>query len=222
LFVHLVLSTPVLDPLKSPRDVNPGVLKIRLEGHSTNITSTALNIQNNTTLARLNDAKSLLATALAEIAAANKKRLDNPHRNQYTVNPLIKKRDGDTQLFAVNESVAAVAALVAEADAAAKALNGTLYRDYSSLASFNKPNKRFAKRATGEAFWMEQIEHTGIQPFGPDPNYKVSFEPSLIFQILTLQFRYTGMSKIMVLLEMESMMILQLLIWLSRMETAAA
>ncbi|KAK3324790.1 pectate lyase superfamily protein-domain-containing protein [Cercophora scortea] len=109
----------------------------------------------------LEEARALIRKAQKEANIRNRERIANPRRNTYYARlsgkAAIRARAEDVQRFVVNETIAAAAALVAEADA----VNAT-ETDYS----------RF--RATG-TYWVEQMPHMGQIPYGgaANNNYKV-------------------------------------------------
>ena len=129
-------------------------------------------------------ARSLVDAAQREAGASNAYRLAHPHLNTYTFNnsqssSTQTRSDPEIPYFVVNDTIAEAAAIVAEADAAAKAANGTLFRDYTIPAQYSDAIQnvssfrasRLAKRTT--TFWMEEFVHDGILPFGGDSTYKV-------------------------------------------------
>ncbi len=111
-------------------------------------------------------------------------RLKNPRLNQYYLKnngtALVKARAQDIAIYTINSTVASAAALVAEADAAAQARNGTLHADYSipkkylQYTNYSPPSTSHLGKRTGTSFWMEDITHSGNFPFGSDnANYAV-------------------------------------------------
>lgn len=122
------------------------------------------------TAADLEKARAIVNSALGEAAARNKARLDNPSRNKYTLKPgtqaggSVVKRSGTKEtesdappLLEITQEIADAAALLAEADAYAK-------------ANRSAPLPRIAKRA---AYWMEDIARKGSWPFKNDDDYQV-------------------------------------------------
>ncbi|KAI0097347.1 glycoside hydrolase family 55 protein [Nemania sp. FL0031] len=113
----------------------------------------------------LEQARKIVQDAINESSKRNKARLANPPRNKYTLKPgttLAKNRATTVNattpppLLTITDEIAEAAALVAEADAVARAGNAT---------------KR-AVAASG-TFWMGSIARKGTVPWGDDPNYKV-------------------------------------------------
>jgi hypothetical protein len=103
-------------------------------------------------------------------ASSRKSRLDNPIRNVYTRAkdaPRVKRR-ADASLLPVPSDVVAAAALLAEVDAAAKYDNGTLFKNYQSMAdfkSFGTINRRSSasspeprEKRQSSTFWMEKVD----------------------------------------------------------------
>jgi hypothetical protein len=118
-------------------------------------------------------AREIVRLAQNEANKRNVERLQNPRLNIYYTNDTSnahatrKKRALEADLLPINSTVAAAAALVAEADAEAgkvvsAALNDTI-----------NEKRGLGKRAG--SFWMETIEHTGQFPYGGVDNngYKV-------------------------------------------------
>jgi hypothetical protein len=91
-----------------------------------------LHKRQNATQSDVDAARKLVAAAQAEAGAANAYRLKHPRRNQYTNRPTngtsSKMRARDVSSSAVNSTVVSAAALVAEADAALLASNGSLFK----------------------------------------------------------------------------------------------
>jgi hypothetical protein len=132
----------------------------------------------NASQAALEEARKLVLAAQAEAGERNLQRLANPRRNSYSsrnnTSAALKARQEDIALYTVNTTVAAAAALVAEADASNGMLNmypnvPEKYMKYLNHTS--TPTSQFNKRDT--YFWMEDIEHNGGMPFGNDKGYSV-------------------------------------------------
>ena len=104
-----------------------------------------LHKRQNATQSDVDAARKLVAAAQAEAGAANAYLLKHPRRNQYTTRPTngtsSKMRARDVSSSAVNSTVASAAALVAKADAALLASNGSLFKGISSLISSFLPAK---------------------------------------------------------------------------------
>jgi len=136
----------------------------------------AAGIYSNSTTS-LAQARVLIAAAIQNVTVSNKARVDNPRGNIYTTKPSTSSKfRRDTNTTVVTPEVASAAALLAEADAAERAKNGTLHRDYSEVfALWNKADSSgLSKRATNNGtWWLEGIEHLGTQPFGGNSSYKV-------------------------------------------------
>jgi len=140
--------------------------------------SESINKHKNTSASTIALARAKVAAAIQQVSISNKARVQNPLRNNYgSQSPASRvRRDASLHPLVIDPDVAAAAALVAEVDAAAEALNGTLYSDYPIINAFRQKNKnlRKQKRQT-TSFWLEGIEHLGTQPFGGNSSYKVSF-----------------------------------------------
>jgi hypothetical protein len=146
--------------------------------HSRKMTkSSAPHFKRNLTKSDVEEARALVLLAQKEASERNAKRVNNPRRNQYylknTGNFAMKARAEDVELYAINSTIATAAALVAEADAAAQANNGTLLRDYTIPDKYAKyesskaPEARHLKKRAA-SFWMENIAHVGYFPYGPN------------------------------------------------------
>jgi polygalacturonase len=126
------------------------------------------------------NARVLVLEAQKEAGDRNAKRVKNPRLNHYYANntsgATLRARSDSVDLFSVNSTVAAAAAIVAEADAAA---NGTFLKPFvipEKYAKYVGPGistaGKLKKRAT--SFWMEDITHQGSFPFGSNnANYQV-------------------------------------------------
>ncbi|KAL4781792.1 pectate lyase superfamily protein-domain-containing protein [Aspergillus varians] len=115
----------------------------------------------NTTDAGIDEARVVVRNAIATMTNLNKARLDKPMHNTYKrssiTNPVRRTDDDYPPLLHITDELAHAAALVAEADMAAKLANGS-----STLV----------KRADG-TFWMKDIRRQGTVPWGNDVQYKV-------------------------------------------------
>ncbi|KAL2060447.1 hypothetical protein VTL71DRAFT_9478 [Oculimacula yallundae] len=121
----------------------------------------------------LESARDLVRKAQEEANARNVERLNNPRLNVYYTSNSTKhahkrKRAMEADLLQINATVAAAAALVAEADAGHADEELTAGQKY---VLGQKQKRGLEKRAT--RFWMENIEHTGRFPYGGESNYKV-------------------------------------------------
>jgi hypothetical protein len=123
-------------------------------------------IHANSTLAK---AREIVRLAQIEADARNLERLNNPRLNSYfakDANPHPQmKRAMAAELFPVSDTIAAAAALVAEADAA---LDNTPSESELYVAARSK------KRAL-RSFWLGGMEKSGKWPYGgsANANYKV-------------------------------------------------
>ncbi|KAH8816524.1 pectate lyase superfamily protein-domain-containing protein [Xylogone sp. PMI_703] len=170
-------SAAQIAELKKIADANRAkIAKIQVSHAAPNLTA-SITKHDNTPPAAIAEARAVVASAIAEMRATNKARVENPLRNTYVSrhSSSSKRRTAiPSPLTRPNTTVAAAAALVAEVDAAAKAKNGTLYRDYSSILALHRGHNSSApvKRQT-TSFWMEGVDHLGTQPLGGDSSYKV-------------------------------------------------
>jgi hypothetical protein len=119
----------------------------------------------NATEADLRQAREVVERAIEEAAVLNRKRLENPRRNNYGLQKGTKvfdRRDDESQappLLTITDDIAAAAALVAEADAIDENLvltNGT-----SAV-----PEAGVKETRQTSAFWMESIQRRGSWPWG--------------------------------------------------------
>ena len=136
----------------------------------------------NSTLAA---ARALIRQAQEEANLRNQERFKNPRVNSYYANfspeAALRARAAVIAAFTVNETVAAAAAMVAEADAAhgepepLPLLPEELTQIQSQFLGRESDREGpVAKRATA-GFWMEDIGHVGKVPYGGPDNkgYKV-------------------------------------------------
>ncbi|KAH7333308.1 exo-1,3-beta-D-glucanase [Rhexocercosporidium sp. MPI-PUGE-AT-0058] len=131
-------------------------------------------LASNTTLEQ---ARSLVRHAQQEADERNKERIKNPRLNTYSdtknKRSMLKERSDYANLFTVNSTIAAAAAMVAEADAAQS--NMTV-KDYSIPITIpqRQPQRRDMEKRAG-TFWMENIVNGGQIPYGGADNngYKV-------------------------------------------------
>lgn len=126
----------------------------------------------------IEQARKLVAEGHKKMADANKARVSNVRRNNYSLKPgsLASRAidEVDTTSFVVTDELAAAAALVAEADAAEKLKNGTLQTDYSEFMGTGSFDTRdTSNKRGGESWWMANLDNLGTQPFGGDNSYKV-------------------------------------------------
>jgi hypothetical protein len=127
----------------------------------------------------VDSARATVASAIAQMRISNKARVQNRLRNNYVLKPGTtgqKRRQSVPSPMVITPEVAAAAVLVTEADAAAKAANGTLHYDYSEFDALRHGNGGSnTKRQTTTPFWMEDktFNGTGSQPYGGVP-YTVS------------------------------------------------
>jgi hypothetical protein len=128
----------------------------------------------------VDSARATVASAIAQMRISNKAVVQNPLRNNYVLKPGTtgqKRRQSVPSPMVITPEVAAAAALVTEADAAAKAANGTLHYDYSAFDALRHRNggSNAKRQTTSTPFWMEDptFNGTGSQPYGGVP-YTVS------------------------------------------------
>jgi hypothetical protein len=144
--------------------------------------STNSTVVGNSTLA---DARAVVRKAQEEANIRNRERFQNPRVNSYYANlgpaAALRARAATAAALTVNETVAAAAALVAEADGAHgqpdpfPPLPADFAHIQSQVLGQDAPeNGPVSKRAT-QNFWMEDIKHSGKVPFGGADNngYKV-------------------------------------------------
>lgn len=113
----------------------------------------------------IDNARAVVAAALADSYAANRARTGLPLRNNYFLrrSSSTKPRRDAVSLPIINSSIAAAAALVAELDAAALAKNGTLHGNYSEIEALHRRRNGEPEKRQSATFWMEGIEHLGTQ-----------------------------------------------------------
>jgi hypothetical protein len=133
----------------------------------------------NATNGDISKAQKLVAEAIAQQGRYNTYRVDNPIRNSYASRNSVQAKGGKRSKGSrpsppsFNSTVRAAARLLAERDAAAQHLNGTLHKIYSKpdyLATEDTPH--LGKRAP-DTYWLEKMTHTGRSPMGGDPDYMV-------------------------------------------------
>lgn len=119
----------------------------------------------NVTEPQLRKAREIVEKAVEEAAVRNRKRLDNPLRNNYRLQDGTKiySRDEAPALLPITDEIADAAALVAEAD---------VFGDNFELtngSTFVRPETRQSK-----GFWMEDMKHQGAWPWGKnEADFKV-------------------------------------------------
>lgn len=138
------------------------------------------------------EARSLVRKAQQEASARNKERFANPRTNAYWAKhgsgaAGLRARADDVAAFAINETIAVAAAIVAEADYAhnvpveypplpddIRQLKEQMFGPTGADAGAGAAAGSLGKRALS-TFWMEDISHTGKVPFGGSANdgYKV-------------------------------------------------
>lgn len=134
--------------------------------------------ESNVTQDEISAAREIVASAIVQMRMINKKRVENPLRNNYvlrTPGPSRSRRD-DFPSLAISTEVANAAALITTVDFKAAAENGTSHFDYAQFDALrHRGSSPDTKRATS-SFWMEDpsINRTGRQPFGGDQSYTVS------------------------------------------------
>lgn len=128
----------------------------------------------------VDSARATVASAISQMRISNKARVQNPLRNNYVLKPGTagqKRRQSGPSPMVVTPTIAAAAKTVTEADAAAKAANGTLNYDYSAFDALRHRNDgpNTKRQTTSTPFWMEDktFNATGSQPYGAGP-YTVS------------------------------------------------
>jgi glucan 1,3-beta-glucosidase len=137
-----------------------------------------LHRRKNVTDSALAAARQIVLDAQAEASARNLDRFENPRRNTYdkrnNTAAALKARAEDIATYSINATVASAAALVAEADAANGMFNEPLNFPAKYAKYLNKTSastSQFGKRDT--TWWMENVNHNGIMPFGGDSSYPV-------------------------------------------------
>ncbi|KAH7303636.1 exo-1,3-beta-D-glucanase [Stachybotrys elegans] len=132
----------------------------------------------------LSEAKALIRQAQKEADARNRERFDNPRTNIYwshlSPHAALRARAEDAATFVVNETVAAAAAIVAEAEHGHDApktyppLPANILELQEKMIGTEDRHAGLGKRADS-GFWMEDIAHQGRVPFGGSANdgYKV-------------------------------------------------
>ncbi|KAL4924556.1 glycoside hydrolase family 55 protein [Aspergillus undulatus] len=112
----------------------------------------------NATDVEIDEAREIVRTSIAKMAKLNKARLDKPIRDAKPGGNFTERITEDhPPLLHITDEIAQAAAVVAEADMAAKLANGS---------------PTLVKRAAG-TFWMKDIRRQGTVPWGDDPQYKV-------------------------------------------------
>jgi len=167
-----------LDPdsvssLMPPAITSPPLKSTASYFHRSTLNSTMTNL--GFTNSSLEEARAIVRLAQKEANARNKDRIGNPRVNNYygkeSSKLALKSRANDAQLLAINATVAAAAALVAEADAAH---SNTTEKDYSIPIEISRNEQRNLEKRAG-SYWLENMNHVGRIPFGgPDnDNYPV-------------------------------------------------
>ncbi|ETS81736.1 hypothetical protein PFICI_06738 [Pestalotiopsis fici W106-1] len=126
----------------------------------------------------LEEARALVLEAQKEANIRNRERFQNPRLNNYydsfSTEAARVRRRADAEAFAVNSTVAAAAAMVAEADAATmkpveyKSIPAYMLELSPSHGTESSESTGLSKRA--DSFWMEDIDHVGKVPFGGSEN----------------------------------------------------
>ncbi|OIW25494.1 pectin lyase-like protein [Coniochaeta ligniaria NRRL 30616] len=145
-------------------------------GNTTLTLNTTMSGGGNSTL---DQARLIVAKAIAESAERNAARYANPARNMYRLKPgtvvggttVQRRRDGHKrqtdatppQLLEITDEIAQAAALVAEVEAAAAAMQGVA----AGIGNFTR------RQSTGGTFWMQSLARSGTVPWGDDPSYVV-------------------------------------------------
>ncbi|KAG4434978.1 hypothetical protein IFR05_009532 [Cadophora sp. M221] len=132
----------------------------------TNSTVTSPAFTNST----LEEARAIVRLAQKEANVRNKDRIDNPRVNNYygkeSSKLALKLRAEDAQLLSINATVAAAAAMVAEADATH---SNTTEKDYTIPIDIGRHEKRNLEKRAG-SYWLENMNHVGRIPFGGSDN----------------------------------------------------
>lgn len=172
--VKLALFNPASEASASSQARSDDTSARRHLQHSRQLANASLSF--NTTLSA---ARALVKQAQIEQNARNAERFKNPRTNQYyTKENTLRKRADDT-LSVVNDTIAAAAAQVAEADAAEiggyKVAEYSVPPKYSGIvssvsSSLSDLEKRDGLEKRDSSFWMEGVPHVGTAPFGGDDN----------------------------------------------------
>ncbi|KAK3368298.1 pectate lyase superfamily protein-domain-containing protein, partial [Podospora didyma] len=149
--------------------------------------SASIDKNNHVTQGSLDRANEIVDAALAQWTSSYQKYILNPRKGSFKAgqgnSTKVKRRSPEVirQLTTREEEVLSSAALLAEVEAAEKARNGTLHRDYTSKVPSDLFDRGTAnstvKRENIKTFWLEQLpagDH-GHAPFAGDPKYKVVF-----------------------------------------------
>ncbi|PWY88961.1 exo-1,3-beta-D-glucanase [Aspergillus heteromorphus CBS 117.55] len=136
-------------------------------------TPSSLNVSSST----LQEARKLVASAVAQQSRYNAYRVANPKRNTYETRPSgtnassTRKRSDEPEAPVLDAKLRAAAALLAERHAAQQLANGTLYKSYSEFTKLPKP-LTITKRDDDSSYWPSLVSH-GVPPMGWDPSYPV-------------------------------------------------
>ncbi|KAI8303634.1 exo-1,3-beta-D-glucanase [Colletotrichum sp. SAR11_59] len=177
-----------LHPTSPAPPVPPFVPRHRRQLQTAGNSTSGISGANSTVL----EARSLVRKAQQEASARNKERFANPRTNAYWAKhgsgaAGLRARADDLAAFAINETIAVAAAIVAEADYAhnvpveypplpddIRQLKEQMFGPAGADAGASAAAGSLGKRALS-TFWMEDISHTGKVPFGGSANdgYKV-------------------------------------------------
>ncbi len=126
----------------------------------------------------LQDAQELVAAAVAQQSVYNAYRVTHPRRNTYKSRPdatsTSRRRFDEPAAPALNASLKAAAALLAENYARQQLSNGTLHRSYDQFRDVPQP-LTVAKRdpaADTSSYWPSMVDH-GVPSMGSNPSYPV-------------------------------------------------
>lgn len=135
-------------------------------------------------------ANALVNAAHESQAAYNLYRANNTRRNtnlskkSAVARAAKEKRDKGAVVEPMHsKEVMEAVRLLGDIDALAKSQNGTLIKDYpphnNTTDRFTRPNQKFSAgdkletRVNNNRFWMANMNHLGIQPYGGDTSYEV-------------------------------------------------
>lgn len=162
------VAEKILEGLQKPIDVTP-----------------SLNKHANVSKAQVDEARRVVDEARKKWVESYRHYVNSPRRNIYKSAPPSKGQRvvrSNSDLLAVDETIAAAASLVAEVDAAAQYRNGTLYQDYSKIleggnkainSSQDPPS--MDKRAD-KSYWLGLLgpKDHGSAPFSDYNDYNAS------------------------------------------------
>lgn len=161
-----------------------------LHAAAANSTPNTLVKHANVTSEQIKRANALVNAAHESQAAYNLYRANNTRRNTNISKKSAadraakEKRDRGAVAEPVHsKEVMDAVRLLGDIDALAKSRNGTLIKEYpphnNTRDHFTRPNQKFSAgdkletRVNNDRFWMANMDHIGIQPYGGDMSYEV-------------------------------------------------